>query len=70
MAPTAVTHDYSAVLEVGQTAITGEMIKLYKRLAFLRHPDRNKTQNTTETFQLARRFSFYGYLEPFHRILV
>ncbi|KAF8850433.1 DnaJ-domain-containing protein [Acephala macrosclerotiorum] len=52
MAPTAITHDYYAVLEVEQTATLGEIIKSYKRLALLRHPDRNTTRNTTDEFQL------------------
>ncbi|KAE8441365.1 hypothetical protein EG329_005468 [Mollisiaceae sp. DMI_Dod_QoI] len=52
MAPSAITHDYYAVLEVDQTATSSEIIKSYKRLALLRHPDRNTTRNTTEAFQL------------------
>ncbi|CZR62611.1 uncharacterized protein PAC_12508 [Phialocephala subalpina] len=58
MAPTAVIHDYYAILEVEQTATLGEIIKSYKRLALLRHPDRNTTHNTTGAFQLVCRISF------------
>lgn len=55
MAPAEVTEDYYAVLDVAPTATRDAIIKSYKRLALLRHPDRNRLSvNATAAFQLVR----------------
>ncbi|KUJ17110.1 DnaJ-domain-containing protein [Mollisia scopiformis] len=46
------TSDYYAILEIDQNATPDEITKSYKRLALLRHPDRNTTHNSTKAFQL------------------
>ncbi|MDI1490424.1 MAG: hypothetical protein OHK93_001627 [Ramalina farinacea] len=55
MAPAEVIEDYYAVLEVGPTATLDAITKSYRRLALLRHPDRNLLSvNATAAFQLVR----------------
>jgi preprotein translocase subunit Sec63 len=58
MAPAPITDDYYMILEVAQTASSEAITKSYKRLALLRHPDRNTRSNATETFQLVRDMHF------------
>ncbi|KAG8163970.1 hypothetical protein KVR01_005888 [Diaporthe batatas] len=52
MAPSPVTEDYYAILEVEQTARPELITKSYKRLALKLHPDRNPKRNATEAFQM------------------
>lgn len=55
MAPAEVTEDYYAVLEIAPNATLDTITKSYRRLALLRHPDRNLLGvNATATFQLVR----------------
>ncbi|PVH95333.1 DnaJ-domain-containing protein [Periconia macrospinosa] len=51
MAPSRITEDYYAILEVDQLASTDVIAKSYRRLAFKLHPDRNSKANATEDFQ-------------------
>jgi len=51
MAPVTIEEDYYLLLEVSENASSVEIIKAYKRLALVLHPDRNKQQNATESFQ-------------------
>ena len=55
MAPSKITEDYYAILEVSNTATSAEITKSYKSLAFRWHPDRNKdaVEQATARFQLA-----------------
>ena len=52
MAPTEVNIDYYAVLEISNFATIDVVIKSYRRLAKLRHPDRNHNADSTAVFQL------------------
>ncbi|KAH8600702.1 hypothetical protein B0O99DRAFT_589597 [Bisporella sp. PMI_857] len=61
MAPIKTTEDYYFILEVAQTDTTATIRKSYRRLALLRHPDRNPGKNSTAAFQL---------LDEAYRILV
>ena len=55
MAPTEITDDYYAILEVHQTASAASIKKSYRRLAILRHPDKNQNNpDATAAFQLVR----------------
>lgn len=56
MAPTEILDDYYAVLEVAETANEAEIRSNYKRLAKIRHPDKNgNSQDATTQFQLVSR---------------
>lgn len=53
MAPTAITDDYYAILEVTETANETDIRASYKRLAKAWHPDKNsQNPNATAEFQL------------------
>jgi len=52
MEPALFTEDYYLVLEVDRSTDTAAIVKSYKKLARLLHPDRNNDQNATEAFQL------------------
>ncbi|TVY18109.1 Chaperone protein DnaJ [Lachnellula arida] len=52
MAPTAIPDDYYAILEVAPTATPETITKSYRRLALLRHPDKNPSSDATKVFQL------------------
>lgn len=52
MAPSVVTEDYYAVLEVRQDATSEAITKAYRRLALIHHPDRRN--GSTKAFQLVR----------------
>ena len=54
MAPAIITEDYYLVLKVDQSATTETIIKSYRQLALVLHPDRNKKHDATEAFQLVR----------------
>jgi curved DNA-binding protein CbpA len=55
MAPSPVTEDYYAILEIDQTATTELIGKSYRRLALKVHPDRHAHGGSTQSFQLVRR---------------
>ncbi|EGD85652.1 hypothetical protein H112_06564 [Trichophyton rubrum D6] len=53
MAPVRTKHDYYAILEVEQTADAASIRASYRRLARIKHPDKNPTNpNATSEFQL------------------
>ncbi|EGD95998.1 hypothetical protein TESG_03459 [Trichophyton tonsurans CBS 112818] len=53
MAPVRTNYDYYAILEVGQTADAASIRASYRRLARIKHPDKNPTNpNATSEFQL------------------
>ena len=53
MAPLEPNIDYYAVLEISNTATAELVTKSYRRLARIRHPDKNLGgDDTTATFQL------------------
>lgn len=53
MAPVKVNDDYYAVLEISNTATLEIVTKNYRRLALIRHPDKNRNANdSTAVFQL------------------
>ena len=52
MAPPEPIIDYYAVLEICHTATPETVTKNYRRLAKVRHPDKNLGGDTTATFQL------------------
>lgn len=53
MAPSPFTDDYYAILDVEQTADDTEIKSSYKRLARIRHPDKNQNSpKATSEFQL------------------
>ena len=53
MAPVEITIDYYATLEITQIARDDEIRTSYKRLARVRHPDKNvQNPNATAEFQL------------------
>ena len=52
MAPAEITEDYYAILEVSNTATVEVVIKSYRRLAKVLHPDKNPhKQDATASFQ-------------------
>lgn len=52
MAPVEPNADYYAVLEISNLATTEVVIKSYRRLAKVRHPDKNLSSDSTAVFQL------------------
>jgi len=59
MAPVEVTDDYYAILEVHQTASATDIKKSFRRLAILRHPDKNQNKpDATASFQLVSDFLY------------
>ncbi|KAM5436762.1 hypothetical protein McanMca71_001877 [Microsporum canis] len=53
MAPVQTNHDYYAILEIEQTADANSIRASYRRLAKIKHPDKNLTNpNATLEFQL------------------
>lgn len=61
MAPSPITEDYYAILEVEQTARPELITKSYKRLAFKLHPDRNTKRDATEAFQMVSQVRILPY---------
>jgi hypothetical protein len=57
MAPTQITEDYYAILEISQTADLTSIKSSYRRLAKAKHPDKNhENPNATAEFQLVSSF--------------
>lgn len=53
MAPAEVNVDYYAVLEISNSVSLEVVTKSYRRLALLRHPDKNRNKEaSTAAFQL------------------
>lgn len=52
MAPSKATDDYYFILEVSPADTLETITTSWKRLARLRHPDKNPGKNTTAAFQL------------------
>lgn len=52
MAPVEPNVDYYAVLEISNFATAEDVIKSYRRLAKIRHPDKNLSNDSTAIFQL------------------
>ena len=52
MAPVEPNADYYAVLEISNLATAEAVIKSYRRLAKIRHPDKNHSSDSTAVFQL------------------
>jgi DnaJ-domain-containing protein 1 len=64
MAPTQITEDYYAILEISQTADLTGIKSSYRRLAKAKHPDKNcGNPNATAEFQLVSPFP------PWYRLL-
>ncbi|KAJ3495951.1 hypothetical protein NLG97_g3024 [Lecanicillium saksenae] len=51
MAPLGFTIDYYAILQISEDADDNTIKASYKRLALAKHPDRNRTLDTTAQFQ-------------------
>lgn len=47
-------HDYYEILEIPQSADPNTLKASYRRLAMIRHPDKNPSATATAEFQLAR----------------
>ncbi len=60
MAPAEVNNiDYYAVLEISKTATVEDVTKSYRRLAKIRHPDKNLNKDdATAVFQLVSPTTF------------
>ena len=59
MAPVQMDADYYAVLEISNSATLEEITKSYRRLARIRHPDKNlNDDNSTAAFQLVSLIAF------------
>ena len=54
MAPAEPNVDYYAVLEISNIATIELVTKSYRRLAKLRHPDKNPSADSTAVFQLVK----------------
>ena len=52
MAPSEANVDYYAVLEISNNATIEVVTKNYRRLAKIRHPDKNPAADSTALFQL------------------
>ena len=59
MAPSEVTEDYYATLEIPQNASVEAIKKAYKQLSLVRHPDRNHNPDATSSFQCVCRFRLW-----------
>ena len=62
MAPLELNIDYYAVLEISNIATIELVTKSYRRLAKIRHPDKNLSGDTTATFQLVNPIRFLNEL--------
>ena len=58
MAPAEPNFDYYAVLEISNTATIEVVTKSYRRLAKIRHPDKNLKDDSTAVFQLVSPIHF------------
>lgn len=58
MAPSEANVDYYAVLEIPNVATIDIVTKSYRRLAKVRHPDKNLSADSTAVFQLVRPVTF------------
>ena len=58
MAPAESDVDYYAVLEISDNATIEIVTKSYRRLAKIRHPDKNLRGDSTAEFQLVRPIGF------------
>lgn len=59
MAPVETNDDYYAVLEIPNTATLEVVNKSYRRLAMIRHPDKNlHNKESTAAFQLVSPTTF------------
>ena len=54
MAPSETNVDYYAILEISNIATIEVVTKSYRRLAKIRHPDKNLQNDSTALFQLVR----------------
>ena len=54
MAPVETNFDYYAILEISNTDTIEVVTKSYRRLAKIRHPDKNLQKDSTAVFQLVR----------------
>jgi DnaJ-domain-containing protein 1 len=54
MSSPQVLHDYYKILEIPREADIVSIKTSYKRLARIRHPDKNSSSTATSEFQLAR----------------
>lgn len=52
MAPAEPNVDYYAILEISNLATIDAVTKSYRRLAKIRHPDKNPSNDATAVFQL------------------
>ena len=52
MAPAELNVDYYAILEISHLATIDAVTKSYRRLAKIRHPDKNASKDATAVFQL------------------
>jgi DnaJ-class molecular chaperone len=67
MAPVEITDDYYAILEVHHMAGANDIKKSYRRLAILRHPDKNQNKpDATASFQLVSVSSTNNFSETVH----
>lgn len=63
MAPAEPNVDYYAVLEISNIATIELVTKSYRRLAKLRHPDKNPSADSTAVFQLVKQPPIYFLYE-------
>jgi DnaJ-class molecular chaperone len=67
MAPVEITDDYYAILEIHHMASANDIKKSYRRLAILRHPDKNQNKpDATASFQLVSVSSTNNFSETVH----
>lgn len=59
MAPSEANVDYYAVLEISNIATIEIVAKSYRRLARIRHPDKNLSADSTAVFQLVSPVTFH-----------
>ena len=58
MAPAEFNVDYYAILEISNIATLDVVTKSYRRLAKIRHPDKNRSNDATAVFQLVSSLTF------------